>query len=120
MCRAVLRGDYDALREGGPLCKELLRGIRTQQLRPRTVVDYEREAFVWQPGNIRVTLDSDIRAGLSPERFLSPGVPELTAAEAVLEVKYDAFLPDFVRDLVQLPNRRTAAFSKYAVCCRFG
>ena len=61
--------------------------IRTQQLRPRTVVDYDREAFVWQPGNIRVTLDSDIRAGLSPERFLSPGVPELTAAEAVLEVK---------------------------------
>ena len=53
----------------------------------RTVVDYDREAFVWQPGNIRVTLDSDIRAGLSPERFLSPGVPELTAAEAVLEVK---------------------------------
>ena len=51
------------------------------------MVDYDREAFVWQPGNIRVTLDSDIRAGLSPERFLSPGVPELTAAEAVLEVK---------------------------------
>lgn len=120
MCRSVLRGDYEALREGGPLCRELLRGIRTQQLRPRTVVDYDREAFVWQPGNIRVTLDSDIRAGLSSERFLSPGVPELTAAEAVLEVKYDAFLPDFVRDLVQLPNRRTAAFSKYAVCRRFG
>ena len=46
--------------------------------------------------------------------------PVASAAEAVLEVKYDAFLPDFVRDLVQLPNRRTAAFSKYAVCRRFG
>lgn len=120
LCRAVLRGDYDVLREGGPLCRELLYRIRTQQLRPRTVVDYEREAFVWQPGNIRVTLDSDIRAGIFPEDFFRPDVPELTAAGAVLEVKYDAFLPDFVRDLVQLPNRRTAAFSKYAACRRFG
>ena len=74
MCRAAV-------------CELPSASIRTQQLRPRTVVDYDREAFVWQPGNIRVTLDSDIRAGLSPERFLSPGVPELTAAEAVLEVK---------------------------------
>lgn len=118
-CRAVLGGDYDALRGGGPLCRELLCRIRTEQLRPRTVVDYDREAFVFPAGNVRVTIDSDLRAG-SPESFLAPGLPALPAGGAVLEVKYDAFLPDFVRDLVQLPGRRTSAFSKYAACRRFG
>ncbi len=32
----------------------------------------------------------------------------------VLEVKYDAFLPELIRMAVQVPNRRAAACSKYA------
>ena len=120
ICRALLAGDYDALRGGGELCRELLCKLRMEQLRPRTVVDYEREAFVFPAGNVRVTLDSDIRAGMTPSGFLSPALPDLTAGGAVLEVKYDAFLPDFVRDVVQLPGRRQTAFSKYAACRSFG
>lgn len=120
VCRALLAGDFSALREGGPLCRELLYKMQTEQLRPRTVVDYDREAFVFPAGNVRVTIDSDLRAGLTPKGFLSPALPQLSTGGAVLEVKYDAFLPDFVRDLVQLPGRRQAAFSKYAACRRFG
>lgn len=37
-------------------------------------------------------------------------------ATAILEVKWDAFLPDVIRDAVQIPRRRAEAFSKYAVC----
>ena len=119
VCRAVLAGNFDALRSGGSLCRELFCKMRTQQLRPRTVVDYSREAFLCSAGNARITVDSDIRAGLTPRGFLSPRLPELSVGRAVLEVKYDAFLPDFVRDLVQLPGRRAAAFSKYAACRQF-
>lgn len=119
VCRAVLAGNFDALRSGGSLCRELFCKMRTQQLRPRTVVDYSREAFLCSAGNVRITVDSDIRARLTPRGFLSPRLPELSVGRAVLEVKYDAFLPDFVRDLVQLPGRRAAAFSKYAACRQF-
>ena len=119
VCRAVLAGNFDALRSGGPLCRELFCKMRTQQLRPRTVVDYSREAFLCSAGNVRITVDSDIRTGLTPRGFLSPRLRELSVGRAVLEVKYDAFLPDFVRDLVQLPGRRAAAFSKYAACRQF-
>lgn len=38
----------------------------------------------------------------------------------ILEVKYDAFLPAIMADLVQTPNRRGSAFSKYAVCRMYG
>ena len=70
---------------------------------------------------MRITLDRDIRTGLSPldfsrpERFSLKPLSGLT----VLEVKYDAFLPDLVRMAVQIPNRRAAAYSKYALCRRF-
>ena len=101
-----------------PLVRELYSKMRAQRLKPRTIVDYTREPFVYAPGNVRVTLDCQIRTGLSCTDFLNktcqtapvPGSP------AILEVKWDAFLPDVVREAVQLPGRRAGAFSKYAAC----
>lgn len=41
-------------------------------------------------------------------------------ATIILEVKWDSFLPDIIRDAVRLPGRRSAAFSKYAQCRIYG
>lgn len=101
-----------------PLIVELYSKMRTQRLRPKTIVDYTREPFVCSPGNVRVTLDYNIRTGLSCTDFLNTACPTIAVPDgpAILEVKWDAFLPDAVRDLVQLPGRRSSAFSKYAAC----
>ena len=101
-----------------PLIVELYSKMRTQRLRPKTIVDYTREPFVYSPGNVRVTLDYNIRTGLSRTDFLNAACPTIPVPDspAILEVKWDAFLPDAVRDLVQLPGRRSSAFSKYAAC----
>lgn len=101
-----------------PLIVELYSKMRTQRLRPKTIVDYTREPFVYSPGNVRVTLDYNIRTGLSCTDFLNAACPTIPVPDspAILEVKWDAFLPDAVRDLVQLPGRRSSAFSKYAAC----
>ena len=100
------------------LIVELYSKMRTQRLRPKTIVDYTREPFVYSPGNVRVTLDYNIRTGLSCTDLLNASCPTIPVPEnpAILEVKWDAFLPDTVRDLVQLPGRRSGAFSKYAAC----
>jgi hypothetical protein len=96
--------------------------MRSQGLLPRTIVDYTREAFVYAPGNVRVTLDYDIRTGLHCTDFLNPDCVTIPAgnAPAILEVKWDAYLPAVIRDAVQLPGRRSAAFSKYAACRIYG
>ena len=101
-----------------PLIAELYSKMRAQRLRPKTIVDYTREPFVYRPGNVRVTLDYGIRTGLSCTDFLNAACPTIPVPDdpAILEVKWDAFLPDTVRDLVQLPGRRVGAFSKYAAC----
>ena len=118
----LLAGDFAFLFQcGEPLLQELYSKLRGDGLAPKTVVCYDREAFLYAPGNVRITLDRNIRTGLSTVDFLRPERAGLRALEGltVLEVKYDAFLPDLVRMAVQTPDRRAGACSKYALCRRF-
>ena len=118
----LLAGEYGFLLESGdPLCIEFYSKLQGKGLRPKTIVRYEREAFLYAPGRVRITLDRDVRTGLGSLDFLQPEGPRLRALDnvTVLEVKYGAFLPDLVRMAVQVPGRQAAACSKYAVCRRF-
>ena len=105
-----------------PLIQELYFKMTTCGLRPKTIVDYIREPFIFKPGNVRVTLDYDIRTGLHSIDFLNPHCPTIPAGDSgiVMEVKWDEFLPSIKRDSVQLTGRRVSAFSKYAVCRLYG
>ena len=104
------------------LLGELCRKMDTEGLRPKTIVDYVREPFVYGPGNVRVTLDYDIRTGICGTDFLNPDCVMVPSGEppVILEVKWDAFLPDIIRDAVQLPGRMAGAYSKYAACRIYG
>ena len=114
-----LAGEPEALAESKePLVRELYQKMRTQGLAPKTIVDYTREPFVFVPGNVRVTLDYHIRTGLGCTDFLDPGcvtVP-IRADPIILEVKWDQYLPEIIRDILQLGNRHSTAYSKYAAC----
>ena len=101
-----------------PLAEGLLAQLRTFRLRPAVVVAYERLAFAFAPGNVRVTLDSHLRASSDPRSFFErrPLMIPVDPGEVTLEVKWDRFLPDVVRAAVQLTGVRHAAHSKYAAC----
>lgn len=118
----IISGNIDFMPESGePLIAELYAKMKTQGLKPKTIVDYTREPFIYPAGNVRVTLDYDIRTGLSRTSLFDPHCVTVPASDAViLEVKWDNFLPDIIRDLVQLEGRRTTAFSKYAACRIYG
>ena len=91
---------------------------RNEGLRAKVIVDYTREPFVFAPGNTKVTLDYNIRTGMGCTDFLNPDcvtVP-IDGSPCILEVKWDSYLPDVIRDAIQLDCRRSAAFSKYAAC----
>ena len=119
----IVDGDFDWMIDcDRPLVQELYSKMMSQGLRPKTIVDYTREPFVFSAGNVRVTLDYDIRTGLYCTDFLNTDCVTIPAGNApiILEVKWDEFLPSVIRDIVQLESRRTAAFSKYAVCRIYG
>ena len=119
----IVDGKLDwMLHSGRPLVQELYVKMTTQGLRPKSIVDYMREPFIYGPGNVRVTLDYDIRTGLNCVDFLNPECPTVPVQgdPIVLEVKWDKFLPEIIRDAVQMDNRRVGAYSKYAASRMYG
>nr|WP_315433779.1 polyphosphate polymerase domain-containing protein [uncultured Stomatobaculum sp.] len=119
----IVDGDIDwMLGADRPLVRELYCKMRYQGLRPKTIVDYTREPFIFRAGNVRVTLDYDLRTGLHSTDLLNPEAVTVPAGDApiLLEVKWDEYLPSIIRDLVSVPNRRVGSFSKYAQCRVYG
>ncbi len=118
----IIAGDIGfLLQSGDPLLQELYSKMRGQLLAPKKIVTYDREAFLFEPGNVRITLDRNLRTGLDSVDFLNPQLHHAPVSDGavVLEVKYDEFLPEIVKMAVQLENRQAAAYSKYAVCRRY-
>ncbi|GBF72874.1 molecular chaperone [Paenibacillus sp. 598K] len=123
-CRIVAE-EYERMRLGDiawmsederPLIRELHLQMQCYQLKPLTIVDYEREVFTYPHGNVRVTFDSNIRTSNRNHDLLNPNVPMAPALEpdlVVLEIKYDEYMPDIIKKLLQIGNRRTEAYSKY-------
>lgn len=121
--RRLLDGDVAWMAASGRgLLIELYSKMQAQLLRPRVIVEYRRAAFVYAPGNVRVTVDDDIRTGADCAGFLEKGRLTIPAGggETILEVKWDEFLPTPIRRAVQLRGRRASAFSKYQTCRIYG
>ena len=117
--RAIAAGDTEwAKDDSRPLLRELYAKSRYEGFGAKTVVDYTREAFIFEAGNVRVTLDYNIRTGLYSTDLLNADLPTLPVPDSpiIMEVKWDDFLPSIIRDAVQLDNKRAGAFSKYAAC----
>lgn len=117
--RRLERGDAAFLRDSGQAlsrecyCDWVMRGLRA-----RVVVDYEREAFVLPEGDVRITLDTHVRAGLgSLYDAKLPMVEALGADRLILEVKFTNYLPRLVRRLLPPDACELTAASKYVMCC---
>lgn len=115
-CKKILSGDIEFLRESSNnLMREFYAKMRYQLLRPKCIVAYTRESFVYEPGNVRITLDYHICRSSNTRAFLDKDNIFIQPSDAsVLEVKYDEFLPQIIRNAVQTKSRRASAFSKYA------
>lgn len=114
-CQKIIFGDIDFMKNSKHmLMKELYSKMTYQLLRPKCIVAYTRECFVYPSGNVRVTIDTNICGSNDTKNFLNVDLPFFqTYHKAILEVKWDEFLPQVIRDLVQVKSRRITAFSKY-------
>ena len=123
-CDAVLSGETEfLLHRKEPFARELYVAIRTEYLRPRVLVDYEREPFVFPLEDVRITFDRNVRTSMRCTELFNPHVPTYPATEygdcCILEVKFNKYLPGYVRDLIQVGAASHVAASKYLVCRQF-
>ena len=115
----IVNGDTSWMMDSdNELIRELYSLMVSDRLGPKTIVDYTREPFIYGPGNVRVTLDYNIRTGLHLTDFLNTECVTVSASfgTCIMEVKWDDYLPDIIRDAVRLPYSRTCSFSKYEAC----
>lgn len=104
------------------LIKDLYVQMKLYQLKPMTVVDYQREVFIYEYGNVRVTFDSCIKTSFRNNDLLNPDLAmvETTPNVVILEVKFDEYLPDVIKQLLQVIDRRKGGYSKYQYSRMFG
>lgn len=93
--------------------------ISKRKLIPVIIVEYDRKAFVFDAGNVRITFDRNLRFGQRIDLFIQEAeFPRtyVTRPDSVLEVKYDEFLPGFIAGVLESGNVRQESYSKYRIC----
>lgn len=117
----ILDGKYDfLLKSSYPLCREFYAECICHMMRPRVIVDYEREPWIMDAGTVRITMDSNVRAAVGSFDIFDASLPAISVLEAgklIMEVKYTQFLPKIVRDILPPQASEFAAVSKYVMCC---
>ncbi|MGN1345919.1 MAG: polyphosphate polymerase domain-containing protein [Eubacteriales bacterium] len=120
-CDKITSGDIDwMLKDGRGVVAELYAQMKGCALRPKVIVEYTRTPFIYDAGNVRVTLDCNIRSGVFSTDLFHPVSLVPTGDMDVLEIKYDRFLPDVVKMAVYPITYGRESMSKYEVCRKFG
>ncbi len=119
----ILHGRMDIRSDNPALLNVFYTGMRTRMIRPAVIVEYERTPFIAKEGNTRITFDRNIRSSpeldaLLADRELSAR-PVLSAGCNLLEVKFDAFLPDHLAHALETGRMQRQTFSKYYLARRF-
>ena len=123
-CNALLGGAYTfLLYRQEPFAKEAYAALRTEGLKPKVLVDYYRQPYVFPLEDVRITLDRNIRTGYLSTDLFNPHTITYPATElmgqCVLEVKYNAYLDPHIASLIQLPSSIKTAASKYLFCRQY-
>lgn len=115
----MTKGRYDGLlKYEEPLAAECYGILNLYGYRPKTIVQYNRKAFVAKENKIRVTFDNNLIAteacfDIFSEQLLM--YPVMDPFNLVLEVKYNGFLLSYIQDLLQMVDKNQTSVSKYCL-----
>ena len=116
---ALTRGDYSPLLSyKEPFAAECYAMMNCRCYRPKTIVQYNRKAFIAKENKIRITFDNQIAATESCFDLFSPNLnmnPVLDPYDVVLEVKFNGFLLDYIRRMINSIDRSELSVSKYVL-----
>ena len=106
-----------------PVLNMFIKEMKMHLLHPAVIVEYDRMPFICPEGNVRVTIDRNIRSSADIDAFLEEKLPSfrsvLPKGQNLIEVKFDAFLPDYIRHTIEHGRMRRETFSKYYLTRKF-
>lgn len=100
------------------LAGRLYTKMTEQAYRPKTIIEYDRTAYLYPVSDVRITFDRNLRAGVKPWGICEEqpcGIPLMAPDRGILEVKYNDFFPYVFKEILQEVNQGMEAYSKYTV-----
>ena len=123
LCDQLIEGNPAGLYKAqNPLLQDMYVQMRTKLLRPRVLVDYDREAYIHPAEDVRITFDLNLRSGLHSRELFNPKVPTVCPHDRnleILEVKFNNYLPNYINALLHGVEAERSAVSKYILCRRY-
>lgn len=123
LAEQLIAGDPDGLeRTKSGLLRDMYREMTISLLRPVVIVDYVREAYLHPAQDVRITFDKQLRTGLGSKDLFDYSLPTVpiygTPTGMIMEVKYNQFLPSYIKDLLTTycEDPLYSAVSKYVLC----
>lgn len=124
-CEILMAGRVPSdIKEDQQVLWKLAYLMETRLMMPKIIVDYDRIPYVYRPddANVRITFDKNIKSINDTNTFLDlkvGGRGILPVGSALMEVKFDDFIPDEIYSLLQLNGLQVSTFSKYYLCRKF-
>ncbi|MBN1245699.1 polyphosphate polymerase domain-containing protein [Candidatus Bathyarchaeota archaeon] len=116
----ILSGDYSFLAKAkDQLLRDFYLETRCNLMHPVTIVEYDREAYIYPIGNVRITFDTDLRMDIGSTSFFDSNLCTISVIDQparILEIKYNDFLPQYICGLFPNTIRPQSAFGKFSVC----
>ena len=113
---SILNGSISISDSNDELLNEFIVMVKTRGFRPVVIIDYDRIPFVYDAGCVRVTFDYNLSCSYEFDKLFSDDllkIPLIDSGNTILEVKYNDFIPDYIRFSLQLGELYRTSFSKY-------
>lgn len=119
----IMNGNVEfLLKRNEPLLNQFYYGFTVHGLRPKVIVDYTREAYLYPLGDVRVTFDKGLATVINTLDIFdshAAAVHVFREPREVIEVKFTEFLPSFIREQLDFKSSLRTAISKYVICREF-
>ena len=119
----IIEGEYEELlKYENPVLNKAYIEFTLKHYKPKVVIDYDRDAFMSDFFNLRVTLDKNLRSNNTDFDIFSSDmhtIPVILEGKQILEIKYNECLPDYVKGTIQPISFERCAISKYTLGRKF-
>ena len=119
----IIDRDYaELLKYDNPILNKIYKVFTEKQYEPKVIIDYTRDAYMFDFFNLRITFDKDLHSNNTDYDLFSDNMhtlPVILEGKQIMEIKYEHVLPEYIQRSLQLDAAERMAISKYTLGRRF-
>lgn len=112
----IINGNYLVLLNyEDEFAKKMYTLFNEKMYRPKVIIEYNRKSYIANENNIRITFDSNIKYTESSYDLFNENLlfDNVDMTNTVMEVKYNNFLPTYIKDYLNDIDKSEVSVSKY-------